>query len=166
MTHQNMNDVRTTGMNPKIIGLVVVIIAVAGGAFYGGTAYAKSQAPARGGQFTGQFNGQAGTAGAGARSGTRVAGGGFTAGQILSKDDTSLTVKMQDGSTKIILFSGSTMITKSASGTPQDLKEGTQVTVMGTTNQDGSVTAQDILLGGGFGSMRMGGMGGMPPAGR
>ncbi len=139
-------------MNPKIIGAVIGIISIAGGAFYGGTVYAKAQNLQRGG-MAGQFQ----RTGAGGARGPGGMAGGFTAGEILSKDATSLTIKMQDGSTKIVLFSGSTMITKSASGTPQDLTTGERVTVMGSANSDGSLTAQNILLGGGFGFTRMGG---------
>ena len=151
--HQNQYKPRTMlYMNPKVIGAVVGVIIIAGGAFYGGMMYEKSQTPARGGGTAGQFQRGAGAGGAGARG-----GGGFTSGDILSKDATSLTIKMMDGSTKIVLFSGSTMITKSAPGTPADLSQGTRVSVVGTANQDGSVTAQNILIGSGLGFGRTGG---------
>ena len=138
-------------MNPKIIGAVVGVIIIAGGSFYGGTAYAKSKTPTRGNGTAGQF--QRGTGAGGAR------GGGFTSGDILSKDASSLTIKMMDGSTKIVLYSGSTMISKTTAGTAGDLTTGARVTVMGSANSDGSVTAQNIILGG-AGFMRQGGMGG------
>ena len=133
-------------MNTKIIAGVVGVIIIAGAAFYGGMTYANSQVPARGqfgnGQFTG--NGQIpGGPGGGARAGVN---GGFTAGEIIAKDKTSITIKTQDGSTKIVLVGSSAQIMKSAAGSVEDLATGVQVTVMGTTNSDGSVTAESVQI--------------------
>jgi hypothetical protein len=125
------------------ISILVVAVIVS---FYAGTMYSKSQTPARG-QFgaqgmmgvNGQFPGQNGA--------TRgVRGNGMVSGEILSKDATSITVKSQDGSSKIVLVSGSTQVAKSAAGTQADLVAGTNVTVIGTANADGSVTAQSVQI--------------------
>src|SRR3989344_2907878 len=107
-------------MNTKILGGIVTALVIMGGSFYGGMAYAKSTTPSRG-QFTAnrQFVGAAGAN----RTGMRT--GGFTAGQILSKDATSITIKMQDGSTKIILIGSSTQVMKTATGSQDDLATGT-----------------------------------------
>ena len=157
-------------MNTKIIAVASLIgVLTLSGAFYGGMTYAQMSRGGSGGNFANLSieERQARFAGGGSPMGMRDSGGvgaGFTSGDILSKDATSLTIKMMDGSTKIVLFSGSTMISKSASGTPADLTTGARVTVMGNTNSDGSVTAQDILIGGGFGFGRMGaGAGGQMP---
>lgn len=128
-------------MNKKIIGAAVLVLVIAGGSFYGGMDYAKSKQPVRSGNFTGQFG--AGVAGAN-RVGTRT--GGFTAGQILSKDATSITIKMQDGSTKIVLIGSSTQVMKTAAGSANDLATGTDVTLTGSTNSDGSITAQSVQI--------------------
>jgi transcription elongation GreA/GreB family factor len=48
----------------------------------------------------------------------------FVGGEILSKDATSLTLKMQDGSTKIVLISPSTQVMKNTEGTADDLVVG------------------------------------------
>ncbi len=131
-------------MNRKtLLGALVLAIVIGGGAFYGGMAYAKAKSPARGGNFTGQF-----TTGTGNRMGGAGlrAGDGFTAGQIISKDATSITIKMQDGSTKIVLVGDSTQVMKSTNGTIADLSAGTNVTVTGTANSDGSVTAQSVQI--------------------
>ena len=129
-------------MNKKILGAVILVLVIAGGSFYGGMAYAKNKVPAgRNGTFTGQF--EMGGTGAN-RIGMQT--GGFTAGQILSKDATSITIKMQDGSTKIILIGSSTQIMKMATGLADDLAIGTEVTVTGPANSDGSVTAQSVQI--------------------
>jgi hypothetical protein len=67
-------------------------------------------------------------------------------GEIIAKDESSLTVKLQDGSSKIVLVGSSTLINKAEVGTEADLKEGEKVLVIGQTNSDGSVTAQSIQL--------------------
>ena len=72
--------------------------------------------------------------------------GGFTAGEIIAKDDKSVTVKLQNGGSKIVFLSDSTEITKSAEGALSDLEIGKNISVNGTTNSDGSVTAHTIQL--------------------
>ena len=131
-------------MNTKLIGAIVGVIIIAGGAFYGGMVYAKSQTPARGAFATGgTFTRGTGAAGAtGARG-----GGGFTAGQIISNSGTSISIQQQNGSSsEIVLIGPSTQILKSAAGTANDLTQGTQVTVTGTSNSDGSLTATSIQI--------------------
>jgi hypothetical protein len=121
-------------------------IALLGASFWGGMSYAKSASPMRGGfsQFGqgamgGQFAGRAG-------SSARGAAGGIIAGQIIAKDANSITVKMADGSTKIVLVSGSTAVSKQAQGSQDDLTAGTQVAVTGAANSDGSLTASMVQI--------------------
>jgi hypothetical protein len=68
------------------------------------------------------------------------------AGDITSLDDKSLTIKMADGSSKIILLSDSMMVNKTAAATKSDLKVGGKIAVFGAVNTDGSVTASSIEL--------------------
>jgi hypothetical protein len=68
-------------------------------------------------------------------------------GDILSIDSNTMTVKLQDGSTKIVILSGSTTYMKEAPSTVDDLKAGITVMVTGTNNSDGSVIAQSVQSG-------------------
>jgi len=68
-------------------------------------------------------------------------------GEIISIDDESLTVKLMDGSTKIIFFSESTTYSNFQEAKKEDLKTGIKISVFGKTNIDNSVTAQRIQIG-------------------
>ena len=67
-------------------------------------------------------------------------------GEVLNVDDKSLTVKMPDGSSKIVILSDTTVISKSDTTAKSDVKVGDKVGVFGTDNSDGSVTAQSVQL--------------------
>lgn len=125
------------------ISKTLIVAAVVGGAaFYGGMKYNQSaQAAGRAqlrGQFAGQFGGRGGT-GTGAN-------GNFTAGDVIAKDAQSITLKTRDGSTHIVFYNGSTEVMKFAAGTANDVQVGQTVSVQGTANSDGSVTAMSIQV--------------------
>ena len=82
------------------------------------------------------------------RNGNRSAGqnGNFAGGEIISKDATSITVKLQDGSSKIVFVSSSTPVLTSVQGNLNDLNVGDNITVIGTQNSDGSITSQSIQI--------------------
>jgi hypothetical protein len=121
----------------KIIAIVAAIIIVGGASFYAGTLYAH-------GNKSGNRNMPGFTNAAGARG---VKGNdNFVNGQILSIDSSSITVQIPNNGSKIILLTDSTPISKMASGTRADLVVGETVMVTGTTNTDGSVTAQSIQI--------------------
>ncbi len=85
----------------------------------------------------------------GQMSGTRFAGrvgGGFVSGNILSKDDKSLTIKLTDGSSRIVFFGSSTPIIKSVPGSVDDLTTNESVSVSGPANSDGTVNASSIQI--------------------
>lgn len=127
-------------------------IAILGGVFgfFGGMQFQKAQTP----QFGAFRNGSgSGLQGNGVAQGNRMMGGdnnrmGFRPlnGEIISADDTSLTIKMQDGSSKIVLLTDATEINTAATASASDLKIGETVLVIGRTNTDGSVEAQNIQL--------------------
>jgi len=130
----------------KIILIYVVLILIAGGGgFYGGMRYQQTKNSLS--NFSRQQNLQ-GNAGAALRQGVagRGAGAGFLSGEVMAKDDQSLTLKMTDGSSKIVFFAASTVISKTAAGTINDVEINKQVMVSGTQNSDGSYTAQTIQL--------------------
>lgn len=124
--------------NVLIITTIVVLLVVAGGAFYGGILYGKSQ-NARPSFANGNFQGL--------RNRQGTTGGSFTSGSIISKDSNSITLQLgTNAGSKIIFYSGATQINKTALGTASDLATGTSVSVTGTTNSDGRITAQSIQI--------------------
>lgn len=146
---------------------VAIIVGVVG--FYGGTVYEKGSLAGQGllrsggaisggnfqqgmrGQGQQGQPGQSGQRGdrqgqSGDQAGRMNRGGGFLAGEILSKDDKSIIVKTSDGSSRIVYFSSSTTVSKSTQSTSSDLAVGSQVTVGGQPNTDGSLAAQNIQI--------------------
>jgi hypothetical protein len=131
--------------------LIIGALVIAGVSFYGGMLYSTSSSSMRSAngagfqQFRNGGGGEANTQGAFRRGGPGGMGG-FTAGEILFKDDKSITVKLRDGGSKIVFYSGSTTIGKMADGTAADLEVGKDVMVAGSANADGSVNAQSIQI--------------------
>lgn len=118
-------------MNNKNLIITILISAlVAGGAFYGGIKYQQSQR----GQQNRNFQNMP-------RNNFRPVNG-----EIIAVDDKSITVKMPDGSSKIVILSAKTVINKATTAPISELKSGAKVMVTGTTNTDGSVTAENIRL--------------------
>lgn len=147
-------------MKPLYVIILVIIFAAAG--FYGGMTYQKSKAPSFGASGVGGAGGGYGRRFGGAGGPGGASGMTPVGGQIVSTGNGTITVKLADGSSKIITISSQTKINKTTSGSQSDLKTGEQVTAFGTTNSDGSVTAQAINLGNGMFRMRPGGGQGAP----
>jgi hypothetical protein len=133
-------------MNKKIVwGIVGVIVLVA--VFYGGVSYGKSQTSASPNAASAAYGGR-----------TRGAGsfGGATIGQIIGKDATSITVQLMNmgaattsttpAGSKIVFVDSNTKISKQMDGTLSDLTIGTNVSVSGTPNADGSMSATAVQI--------------------
>jgi len=133
--------------------MVVIAITVGVGAlaFFGGMQYQKSQ-QSTSRNFT---MGQQGTGRTGIGTGTRRTGNGQpVSGEIINIDDSSLTVKLIDGSSRIVLLTEKTVFNKTATVVKSELKVGEKVGVFGAANTDGSINAQNVQLNPQF---RMGG---------
>ncbi len=123
-----------------VVCLVLVLLSFRGGMMYAGKNISAANASRQGGFSQNGFNGGKGQ---GMRGG---AGGGAVAGDILSKDATSMTVSLRAGGSKIVLYSPATKIEKTVDGTIADVLVGKSVMVTGTANPDGSVSATSIQL--------------------
>ena len=141
-------------MHKKYIAIAIIAVFVVGvGMFYAGMKYNKSkltsQRMLRNGENQFQGQGQGGNRqGGGQRmgGGANNGNGDFSTGDIISKDDKSITIKTRDGGSKIIFFSDSTTIGKTIQGSASDLNVGQQVMVNGKSSSDGSLSAQNIQL--------------------
>ncbi len=126
-----------------LITMFAIVVVIGGMAFYSGMKYGENKA----GSAEGDQNSR------GSMGGARRAGGGrmqgnLTAGDIVAKDEKSITLSMRGGGgSKIVFFSDATQVMKSVSGALSDLAIGQQVMTMGAANSDGSITAQSIRIG-------------------
>ena len=126
-----------------VIGIVAGVIIFAGAAFYGGTAYAQGKFPTI--DFSQIMKGSRT-----ARSSRRGSTGGASTsaiGKIISRNDTSITVQLSNGSSRTIFFSPETTVTKAAPSATDKLMTNESVIVSGVANEDGSLTAKSIQTG-------------------
>jgi hypothetical protein len=142
------NTIANMNLSTKISLAALILIIIAGGSFYGGMKFEQLQ---KGGSRQMMAGGQGNPGGTNsAKNGAKTVSGGadFFNGQIISKNDKSITVEMTDktGQSKIIFFSSQSQISKAATGTTTDLTVGTNVSVTGTQNSDGSLTAKMIQI--------------------
>jgi len=141
-----------------IIVIVVGVLVAASGAFYGGMSYGRTRSSGifgnrmMGGENLSPEDRQArfqqfggGMMGGGQRGGLRE-NVGFVAGEVVAKDAQSITVKLRDGGSKIVLYSDSVAVDVSVKGSIGDVEIGKTVSITGKTNQDGSVSAQSIQI--------------------
>jgi len=134
-------------MNKKFLPVVIIGIAIifALAGFAAGIEYQKRKLLSKSSN-TQNFPGGNGNQ---ASINTRQRGGlqgGMAAGDVIAKNANSITLKMRDGSSRIVFFSDSTQITKQVAGTLDDVIIGSSVMIQGTSNSDGSITAQVISL--------------------
>jgi hypothetical protein len=145
---ENMNRVAM-----GVIGAVILVV-VAGGAFYGGMKVGQNQVIANPMQYLqqarvqgGQFPGQGGdvprfrgTPEPGQQGFGRI-GGAFDT--IQSIEGNEVLVSREDGIVRIIT-TDTTLIQKYTSVGVDELEPGEQVIVSGSENEDGSITARSI----------------------
>lgn len=123
----------------NIIICVTVLIAVTGTSFYAGVIFSKNNKTSRfNAQGFGNGNISENT------SFNKQANTNSNFGEIIAKDEKSITIKLSSGGSKIILFSESTQINKLSRISVQDLELGENIMVQGTVNSDGSVSAKTI----------------------
>ncbi len=138
----------------RIIPIIIIsIIVIGGGAFYGGMKYEQSKSPfsdlsrqnfqnlspeQRQQLFQGNI-GESFQRGIG-----RGTGSNLLNGKVIDKDEQSLALKMPDGGSKIVFFSDSTQISKTTEGSIDDIEIGKQIMISGEQNSDGSYTAKTI----------------------
>ena len=134
-------------MKKIILIFIVLTLVVAGGGFYGGMKYGESKSalsqfspqnfqnlsPEEREQFSQERMG-------------RGIGAGFLSGEVIDRDEQSLTLKIPDGGSRIVFFSSSTEISKMTEGAIGDIEIGKQIMVSGEENSDGSYTAKTIQL--------------------
>jgi len=116
-----------------IVGLVFIIAIISGGIGY--KIGEKRSIARRTFQFRGREN-QPMT-----RDRTKIING-----EVVSIDDKSITIKMADGSSKIILLTDKTIVNKAEITNIADLTLGEKVMIFGTDNSDGSISATNIQL--------------------
>jgi len=127
----------------NILMLAVGVLVAFGVGFYAGIFYQKGKSP----QFSrnGFIRGNGSQTNGGRSVGQQV---GFrpVVGEIISLDEKSVTVKLNDGSSKIVLYGGSTAINKETEAVRDDLAVGATISAFGTENSDGSLSATSISL--------------------
>jgi hypothetical protein len=165
-------------MKPAQIAIgVVIALALAGGGFAAGMTVGRgteasaspspSGAAGRGAGITGRL----GQGGGGAQGASGAFGGQAMAGRILSVNDGSITIEVRQGgaqgasptvTSQIVLVGASTRIVKTAESDIKltDLKPSDQVTIVGTTDASGNLSATAIVAGGNALQGLFGGQGG------
>ena len=116
--------------------LVIAIVALGGGFFWGKASGGASRA--------------AGFAGAYSSSTRRTVGGatsgGLVIGAIATIDSSSITLQLANGNSEVVFYSTSTPVSEPTTVSAKTLKVGTTIMVGGTSNSDGSLTAQTIQV--------------------
>ena len=128
-------------MKKFIFPVVVLVIVVGGVSFFAGMNYQE-------GRVRGMMQGIRGSQAQRRHPGQRLDGAGLTPvrGTIIKQDDSSITVELPDGGSKIVLLTDSTAISKSSEAAIENLVEGVGVSIFGKENSDGSVTATNVQL--------------------
>jgi hypothetical protein len=131
-----------------VLGALVLVAVAFGGGFAVANAVAPKTTTATNGQgLGGQFG--PGASGRPRGGGTGGAFGGGATGTVGSVSSDQMTITTAAGAQRIVLLTPSTTVTQVTSATKalSDIASGTTVTVVGTSNPDGSVTATSVVIG-------------------
>jgi len=126
-------------MKNNLVVFIIVGLGITGVSFFAGLKYQQSKTPNFANMTRDQVNQQ--------RPNRAVSGLDTIQGSIIDKDENSLTIKMTDDSSKIVLVSDLTKINITSQATSEDLKLDSQVIIFGKTNSDGSISAETIQVG-------------------
>jgi hypothetical protein len=119
-----------------IVWLVIAIVALGGGFFWGKASGAATRTAGFAGAYSSSTRRTAGGA----------AGGGLVTGQIATMDSSSITLQLANGNSEVVFYSTSTPVSEPTMVSVNTLKVGTTIMVGGTSNSDGSLTAQTIQV--------------------
>ncbi|MFZ2199497.1 MAG: hypothetical protein WAV40_01775 [Microgenomates group bacterium] len=72
--------------------------------------------------------------------------GGALTGEVTAKDGKTLTVKLSDGSSKLVIFSDTTTYRTAIDSSMDKVEVGTKIAAFGTTSTDGSTVATSIEI--------------------
>jgi hypothetical protein len=135
-------------MNKKtIISVAAAIITSGGLGFITGSNLDKKESSNVRKEQIGDFQNMRGTGQVGsAIPGGKGMGGGMVSGEVLSIDGQSITIKIQNGGSKIVLVPDDVKVTKSVSTDRSDIKQGENITVIGKANGNDSISAESIQI--------------------
>jgi len=126
-----------------IIGILLAVVGAVG--FFGGMKYQQSKGFSMADmQSTAMHGGMPSQRGP--TEAREMNNSGMVSVEIIDKDETSITVKQADESTKIILLSEDTGVNKTSEGSVDDLETGETVMIFGQENPDGSISAANVQL--------------------
>ncbi len=137
-------------MKKTIIISIVTAVVFGVGFFFVGYSYGKNSLPTNIGKnvmgqnsqrLGGNFNGQ--TRGVNTQNAIN--------GEVISKDEKSITIKLKDGGSAIAFIGSGTTIYNTSTSTIESVSVGKQIFISGTKNQDGSFSTQSIQIRGEFG---------------
>ena len=130
-----------------VAGALVLAVAAFGGGYAVATATAPKAAAVTGGATDG--NGFAAGPRASGRLRNGFGGGGGAAGTVGSVSSGQMTVTTAAGSSRLVLLTPTTTVTEITATTKSvaDIASGNTVTVVGTPNPDGSITATRVIIG-------------------
>jgi ABC-type Fe3+-hydroxamate transport system substrate-binding protein len=150
-----LKPARGGGGLPKVtLGLIGAVL-LAGG-FVGGIAVGKHNSsstssstatPGSGQRSRGGFGGGNGGANGGANGGGFGGGRGGVSGTVTAVNGSTITVTDSTGKSVTVDTSPQTTVTIGKTGAVSDLTAGQQVTVIGTTDSGGTVTARSVVSG-------------------